>query len=364
MGLGCQTLSDFRYYVQDEGELQASILDKCGEPLKSDRIQLARLRHAWAACVQFEKSREQQQSLPQTESDDTLLPQSDLQALKLSFFQRYHLKYPPELTPSDRLISKLARQLRRRSLEVQDLSKVHSLAYQRTHPAKKQRLATSSSVEVLLQDPGELDAMPVDTAETYLEQLSLYVTALAIAGSQPATGAPSAPETVDVDSWRYVVVPMDVVLKYLWRARQYVGRLPAGLRLRSLTYLDSTERGEWSSRFNTGAKSLGELVANVYQERDAHWSAPAERPAEPASAPPSPKRKAAAVTEPPSGTAYASARTLKDGTALCEAWNKGRCQSGKKCSNGQHRCNRLLQSGRVCGSHKHTGPNCDTRGRL
>ena len=64
-------------------------------------------------------------------------------------------------------------------MDVQELSKVHSPAYQRTHPAKKQRLATSSSVEVLLQDPGEMEEQPVDTADSYLEQLSLYLTALA-----------------------------------------------------------------------------------------------------------------------------------------------------------------------------------------
>ena len=44
--LGCQSLSDFRYYVHDESKLQASILEQCGESAKKDRVQLARLRHA------------------------------------------------------------------------------------------------------------------------------------------------------------------------------------------------------------------------------------------------------------------------------------------------------------------------------
>ena len=86
-----------------------------------------------------------------------------------------------------------------------------------------------------------------------------------------------------------------------------MGRLLAGLR-------DATERGEWASRFNTGGKSLGEIIAVVYQERDAHWTAPANRPN-------SPKRKAPvpAATESPSQPEYPSARTLKDGAALCDA---------------------------------------------
>ena len=87
--------------------------------------------------MQFKKSRE---------ADDKLLPQSDLQALKLAFFQRYHIKFPPKLTPSDRLVSKLARQQLRRSLDAQDLSKVRSLAYQRPHQSKKQRLVYSGGI--------------------------------------------------------------------------------------------------------------------------------------------------------------------------------------------------------------------------
>ena len=75
--------------MQQEAELQVTILDQCEEAIKKDRVQLARLRHAWASCVQFKKSRE---------ADDKLLLQSDLQALKLAFFQRYHIKFPPKLT--------------------------------------------------------------------------------------------------------------------------------------------------------------------------------------------------------------------------------------------------------------------------
>ena len=47
-------------------------------------------------------------------------------------------------------------------------------------------------MEVLLQDPAEMDDQPVDTADNYLDQLSVFLTALALAGSQPAPGALSA----------------------------------------------------------------------------------------------------------------------------------------------------------------------------
>ena len=60
-----------------------------------------------------------------------------------------------------------------------------------------------------------MEEQPADTAETYLEQLSLYLTALAVAGSQAATGAPSTAKTVDADSYRYVLVLLDIVLKCL-----------------------------------------------------------------------------------------------------------------------------------------------------
>ena len=90
--LGCQSLSDFRYYVHDESELQAFILDQCGDPVKKDRVQLARLRHAWAACVQFKRSKEQRQTDLAPDRDGRHAGcQNDLLALKLGFFQRYHL---------------------------------------------------------------------------------------------------------------------------------------------------------------------------------------------------------------------------------------------------------------------------------
>ena len=128
-----------------------------------------------------------------------------------------------------------------------------------------------------------------------------------------------------------------------------MGRLPAGLRLRSLTYLDATERGEWASRFNTGAKSLGEIIAIVYQERDAHWTAPAERPSEPASWPNSPKRKAPvpAVTETPSGAGYPSARTLKDGAALCDAGTRAVAKQARSAVTASTGLRRARPRGRL-----------------
>ena len=166
---GCQNISDFRYFVQADTELKACFL--AGLPgLKEDRIQLARLRHAWTACVQYEKLRDERASAPLPGSDEAPLPVAELQSLKEAFWTRHHLKWPPERTPSDRLVSKMVRQIRRRSLDLQDMGKVASLSDQRTAPARRATVGTTSQgLDLVLQDSAE-DTHEVKSADQYLHK--------------------------------------------------------------------------------------------------------------------------------------------------------------------------------------------------
>ena len=54
--------------------------------------------------------------------------------------------------------------------------------------------------------------------------------------------------------------------------------------------------------------------------------------------------------------------TLKDGTALCIAFNASKCKGkGKGCKNGKHVCNKIKgQSGRACGG-PHPATSCPGR---
>ena len=53
------------------------------------------------------------------------------------------------------------------------------------------------------------------------------------------------------------------------------------------------------------------------------------------------------------------AKALKNGTALCVAWNEGKCNNGDDCPNGKHACNAYTdKSGRVCGMFNHKGKDC------
>ena len=75
------------------------------------------------------------------EEEEQLLPATELDALKEAFYKRYHIKPTPAKFPGDRLISKMVKSLGRGQLEVFDLWSVRSLVHQRTHGAKKRRLA-------------------------------------------------------------------------------------------------------------------------------------------------------------------------------------------------------------------------------
>ena len=100
------------------------------------------------------------------------------------------------------------------------------------------------------------------------------------------------------------------------------------------------------------------------KERDALWLAGSivvapsadshMAPRQSGDGPPSPAGKGSAAPK--------VSGSLRDGTRLCDQFQAGRC-SRKNCDQGAHRCGRVLQSGRVCGSYKHGGHACDSRGK-
>ena len=73
----------------------------------------------------------------------------------------------------------------------------------------------------------------------------MYLLALGIAGAAPVEPAPATAETPD-KSTEYVVVPLDVLFKYLLRAERLAMELPERVRLSHITNLDRSERAEWS----------------------------------------------------------------------------------------------------------------------
>ena len=54
---------------------------------------------------------------------------------------------------------------------------------------------------------------------------------------------------------------------------------------------------------------------------------------------------------------------FKDGTAVCAAWNSGKCSNEEPCPNGKHVCNTLLKNGRICGFSNHNRQACTNKSK-
>ena len=298
VSMGISSLSEFRYYVTTAAELEALFITPIRD-LDNRRLQLARLRHCWSATVAAEAQRESSSSTPLQLDEDECLPASQITGIRDMFWARYHLVYPPEFTPSDRVITKAQRALAKRSLEVIDLWQVRSIANQRMTQAKRRRVAPDIWVG---GDPDETGVDPVHHSWfTYLGQMRLYFLSLAMAGSTKLEPQPAAPESATTSSTDYVQVPLDLLMRYLCRAESLALRIPEKQRLSHLETLDRAERAEWAHRLANSSQSLGRIIAAVFVERDSHWAVPLPPPppaAPAASAAALQLRPAAAMMEP------------------------------------------------------------------
>lgn len=74
-----------------------------------------------------EQQRGGSSSTPLTLDEDECLPPAQRAGIRELFWARYHLVFPPEFTPGDRLLTKAQRALQKRSLEVMDVWQVRSI---------------------------------------------------------------------------------------------------------------------------------------------------------------------------------------------------------------------------------------------
>ena len=189
LALGLTNLSDFRFFVHSETEIEAAFVTGV-EGLTNPRVQVARLRHAWSSCVANEKVDEakKQQAASKEEDEEAPLPAPKLATMKDVFWARYHLCLTPEEWPSDRLVSKLFKAVEKRTLEVTDLWQVKSMLHQKTHSAKRRRIGEN----LYLQDNEEGAEPEVGTdAPSYFNRMRVYFMALAIVGASPLPTAPA-----------------------------------------------------------------------------------------------------------------------------------------------------------------------------
>ncbi|CAK9042704.1 Esterase LipC [Durusdinium trenchii] len=131
--MGCESVADFvgLYTEADYEDGLKEVLQKT-ETFKDNRIQLARLRVAWARAKQDLSATS---SGPQEENLEAPLPPEVRQRQEDAFFAKYNVRFPPDLLPAATLFARHFRELRRQHKELDDLARVKSAAESSTAPA-------------------------------------------------------------------------------------------------------------------------------------------------------------------------------------------------------------------------------------
>lgn len=248
---------------------------------------------------------------------------------------------------------------------VMSVWKVKNLQWQLLTTNKKRKLGDG----LFTEEPDMEEAGPRD-AEHYLDRLYTRMLAYALAGTSRVTGAPPAKdeEVMGADTTQFVSVPLDVLMKYFARAKRVTMQLPASKCLAWLQMKDTGERSEWVSKFRESTRSLGVVVKETYEARDAHWVITSTGDAQHGGQGSQPSQAGEVLTshfqlgQKVSGKAVA--KTMRDGTTLCAAFQNGNCKvKGASCPEGAHRCGVVTRGQRTCNSANHGAAGCTVKTR-
>ncbi|CAE7730172.1 unnamed protein product [Symbiodinium sp. CCMP2592] len=262
---GLSHLEELRFFFDNEEHVgrwvaKLSLGDKT-------MLETSRLRRAWAAVRLYFSTSEQDRSKVALTDLDTLLEDSELRDVKLAFWKRYRMRFPAEVHPADSLLSRVSREINKRMLCVYAIWKVRSLYFQLTTVQRKRKLGDNLYTE----EPDTEEAVTKD-ADTYLDKLYTLLLAYSMAGVFPLPGVDMSKEAVlSASSADFVGVPLDVAMAYFFRAKRCASQLPPARRLQWLLTKDVEGRSEWVTRFREGNSSLGLIIKQVMEARDAHW---------------------------------------------------------------------------------------------
>ena len=360
--IGIENLEEFRFFWDSEDKIDLW-LGKVGLKEEEKNLQGARLRRAWAAVRLWYTQAEQDRSRVATADLDAILQEAELRDVKLAFWVRYRMRFPPDIHPADATLSRVSREMSKRMLCVFSVWKVRSLQYQLHTTNRKRKLADGLFTEEKDDDDGSSQDW-----ESYLDKLHTLMIAYSMAGSAGLSKAPAATSeaSLGADSTKFVLVPLDVMLAYFYRAKRTTCTLPVSKRLNWLQARDTEERSEWVSRFRESTLSLGQVAREVYSMRDAHWLPPTSS-ADPlvpgVTGSPGAAGQAVGGNHFQLGKSIVGrqvAKVLKDGSKLCQAFQHGQCKSKTPCPQGQHRCGLVVKKERVCGASGHGAATCKT----
>ena len=363
-----ETLNDLRFMFASEDEV-ATFLSKVKE-LPQKELMTSRLRQAWHAIRTQATVREADRSKVETADLDDMLDDSQLNDVKQAFWRRYKVRYPPEVMPADALVSRCSREMSKRMLMVFNVNGVKNLMHQVTTSKKRKKLGTDLYTE---QEETFIDSVD---ATQYLDRLYTYLLALALAGATPLPTQDGLTETnAGAKTTQFVHVPLDIVMEYFWRAKRACHAQAPSNKLRWIEKQDVSERAQWVTAFRDSEDTLGTVISNTMNLRDAHWTvneAVESHQRESATAMDSPvktprkqpggkgkggKEQKGSVQSPPKDKiicGYRCSLALKSGEKLCEAFQLGHCKANGSCPRGRHQCAVLVNdSGRVCGMTSH-----------
>ncbi len=292
-GLGLESIADLEFFA-NSGEDVDRIVAKIG--VEDEVRQGARLKRAWqalkaAAAEEMEVKKRGSEAVDL----DELLPESELDGLKKMFFKRHKQTFPPHMDPSDAVVSRLQRELKKRMLTVRDISWVKSMAHQLRTDNKRLRIGGDAPLYIE-QGGSSQPAPPVREAADYIDALHVLMLGYAKAGITPLPNAP-AEEVQGSGTINFVECPLDVAQKYVWRADHQSRAIPYMHRFEWIRTRDQAERLRWVELHRNSNMTLGAVIDLVYTQRDGAWQPP-ERMSLPAASRPRRRRRQLGTSRP------------------------------------------------------------------
>ena len=172
---------------------------------------VSRLRQAWYALKRSRDAAEDVKRVGIDTSDmDELLPSAVLEDIEARHWNRYKMSWPLEMSPADTVVSRIVRELEKRTLGVRDVFKVRTQAHQQKGMRKCTKLA--NGIEMLSAEAEEHEVR--HTTQNYFAGLQTLLIAYSEAGAKLRADAPECePKTMDSDSSMVVECSLDILVR-------------------------------------------------------------------------------------------------------------------------------------------------------
>lgn len=356
--MGCESVADFvgLYTEADYEDGLKEVLQKT-ETFKDNRIQLARLRVAWARAKQDLSATS---SGPQEENLEAPLPPEVRQRQEDAFFAKYNVRFPPDLLPAATLFARHFRELRRQHKELDDLARVKSAAESSTAPATEVKQLGDFRVVLKAEPP----AVSFKDLISLLRAHEILLNSWAMAGTAER-------DSKLLPGTKVLEFSMSDNLAYRTFAAERLRRYPGTVTQAIQWFLDRDRQTRLAAiTLYQDEWPLGEALKTAYEPKTAVlWQvggsgvgavddALSSKPPEP----PAPKR----LRVDRAGSSQVDTSTGKTISAkdLCEKWNKGQCTRRQaECSEKKlHRCSFPVEGG-FCGAWQHHALNHNKKSR-